>query len=103
MDATWLSRREFLRRLLRAGLGLGLAGLGAGGLPGCAGPTTPSPIPGRTPTVPPPSHELRFYRPLAVTTILRQSTLLCSTPASRLLPRPGHRWLPGRSLGDSPF
>ncbi len=53
------TRREFLQRLGRLGLGLGLAALGMRSLPACS-PSSP-----RGPTFPPSSHALRFHRRLA--------------------------------------
>ena len=65
MSGTHLNRRDFLKGLLRGGAGLGLAVLGLRGLPGCGGPAGTAAVARWTPTAPPPSHELRFYRQLA--------------------------------------
>ncbi len=59
MEQRQWTRREFLQRLGRLSLGLGLAVLGVRSLPAC------NPSPSRGPTLPPSSHELRFYRRLA--------------------------------------
>ncbi|MGC8874313.1 MAG: AmmeMemoRadiSam system radical SAM enzyme [Chloroflexia bacterium] len=61
---SWLSRREFLKVLLRHGLALGASGLGWRLLAGCGRMDRAAPRrPALTP--PPPSHELRFHRRLA--------------------------------------
>ena len=61
-------RRQFLKNALVIGVGAGLAGaLGLNCLSGCAqkAPLAPTePLPGPSPTLPPGSHEARYYRRL---------------------------------------
>ncbi len=76
-----LSRRKFLRTALLAGIGAGLGFLGGCGL---REETTPTPTHARpTPTLPPPTHEARFY------TRLENGSVACGVCWRRCVVAPG--------------
>jgi pyruvate formate lyase activating enzyme len=82
MDGTGpqFGRRDLLKCLLGSGIALGLRGLA-----GCTGFAGSEPSPAWVPTVPPASHELRFYRALAEDTVQCQICFRnCVIPRDRL-------------------